>query len=240
MSNKKILISGCGLSAATQQRRTWSNALTAVGADLVNLARPAVSNSYVINEAICYLINDRRLDAVVIQLTSLGKLDVVVDPVRRVALVEPDPSRNFTFGDLWPSSLSDHHISKKHYYQYLFSPYLEQKDMLCKLALLKVFCDTHNIDLLIFQGYAIDWHHELVHMANTIIDQGFGVAADIYHRSAWFAYDQGQWESLGPVTGFQIGLAAKIDQKLDLGFADRLIDLQSNFDKKFHAQNQQS
>ena len=155
-SNKKFLISGCGLSFSGQERKTWVNILKVSGINLVDVGGPAVSNQWILNKAILELYN-YRYDTVIIQLSGIGKLDVEISNERYRELVINDPIRNFTYQNLWPSSASDAHLSKQLYYQWLYSPTLETEDLLCKLLLLKNLCNQRNINLYIFQGYPIPW-----------------------------------------------------------------------------------
>ncbi len=154
--NKKYLISGCGLSYSGQERRTWVNILRATGVKITDVGGPAVSNQWIINKVILELYRN-HYDSVIIQLTSLGKLDVEVDEERIDELVSKDPIRNFTFQGVWPSSVSDHHESKQLYNQWLRSPHLEMEDLVCKLLLLKHLCDSTKTNLYVFQGYNISW-----------------------------------------------------------------------------------
>jgi hypothetical protein len=50
LSNKKILISGCGFSFSKQERKTWVNVLKSVGVNIVDVGGPAVSNQWILNK----------------------------------------------------------------------------------------------------------------------------------------------------------------------------------------------
>jgi len=154
--NKKILVSGCGFSYSKQTRRTWVTVLKATGATIVDVGGPAVSNQWILNKAFLKLL-DEEFDEVVIQLTSLGKLDVEVDSIRDLALVKSDSLRNFTINGVWPSSHSREHVSKALYYDYLNSPNLEMEDLFCKVTMLANWCKTHGQQLTILQAYPIPW-----------------------------------------------------------------------------------
>ena len=135
MSKQKILISGCGLSYSGQERKVWTNILKIAGANIIDVAGPAVSNQWILDQAFITLLNDNTITDAVIQLTSLGKLDVEVNLVRELALVKPDTIRNFIHQGIWPSSASQEHLSKKLWYEYLYSPNLEQQELFCKVLL---------------------------------------------------------------------------------------------------------
>lgn len=166
--NKKFLISGCGLSFGRQERKTWVNVFKAAGVNLVDVGGPAVSNQWILNKAILAL-HDCQYDAVIIQLSSIGKLDVEINDERFDELVVNDPIRNFTYQNIWPSSASDAHLSKQLYYKWLVSPTLETEDLLCKLILLKNLCNQRNIDLYVFQGYSILWSDKQKELLSNII-----------------------------------------------------------------------
>jgi len=92
-------------------------------------------------------------------------------------LVINDSVRNFTYKGIWPSSASDDHISKQLYYKWLYSPGLEIEDLLCKLILLNNLCDQRNIDLYVFQGYAIPWTDKQKEWLKNII---YDLDSDLY------------------------------------------------------------
>ena len=174
--NKKFLISGCGLSFGGQERKTWVNIFRAAGVKLTDVGGPAVSNQWILNKAILALY-DCQYDAVIIQLSGIGKLDVEINGERYNELVVNDPIRNFTYQNIWPSSASDEHISKQLYYKWLVSPTLETEDLLCKLLLLKNLCNQQNIDLYIFQGYCIPWSGKQKELLDGII---YNLNNDLY------------------------------------------------------------
>ncbi len=158
--DKKLLVSGCGISFGGQTARTWVNILSLAGADITDVGGPAVSNQWIINRAFLQLEADSDIRQAVIQLTAIGKLDVEINNERIKTLVEPDPIRNFTVDDVWPSSASEEHESKRLWKQWLCSPKLEQQDVICKLRLLKHWCDTHDVKLTVIQGYDMLWDND--------------------------------------------------------------------------------
>ena len=92
--NKKFLISGCGLSFGGQERKTWVNIFRAAGVKLTDVGGPAVSNQWILNKAILALY-DCQYDAVIIQLSGIGKLDVEINGERYNELVVNDPIKLF-------------------------------------------------------------------------------------------------------------------------------------------------
>lgn len=149
----RILISGCGFSYSKQSRKTWANVLQSSGIKIVDVGGPAVSNQYILNAAILELQNKNDYDHVIIQLTSLGKLDVQVDDSRYNELVKTDSHRNFLHKGIWPSSHSSEHLSKQLYYKWLYSEDLEMQDIICKLLLLQ---KAYN-NITILEAYGINY-----------------------------------------------------------------------------------
>ena len=175
-SNKKYLISGCGISFSGQERKTWVNILKVSGVNLVDVGGPAVSNQWILNKTTLELL-DNQYDTVIIQLSSIGKLDVETSNERYNELIVNDSIRNFTYEGIWPSSVSADHLSKQLYYKWLYSPALETEDLVCKLVLLQDWCTQRNIDLYVFQGYAIPWTNKQKELLSNII---YDLDTDLY------------------------------------------------------------
>lgn len=224
MSDKKLLVSGCGITFSGQTQRTWVNVLSAAGADIVDVSAPAVSNQWIINRAFQQLHLDNHIKKAVIQLTACGKLDVEVNPDRIKSLVEPDTVRNFTVDDVWPSSFSLEHESKQLWKQWLSSPGLEREDIICKLILLQHWCHTHEIQLLVIQGYAMSWNGLQHHQLASIIDGLDHNIMDEYKQSQWY-----QPDSDVPALGYQIQLAMHIAQQIQPDLLPRIEKMQQAF-----------
>ena len=170
----------------------------------------------------------------ILQLTSLGKLDVAVDALRITELVKPDPLRNFVIdknfqvkscdqiedSGIWPSSKSDHHESKQHWYRWLFSPELEKEDIYCKLLLLDCFCQQHNIRLCVYQGYSIEWSKQQYINLKSIIKN---INSDFYGEyQESMHYQNHNHEQTVPCMSYQIELAQTISQELPTSMQHRL------------------
>jgi hypothetical protein len=225
-SDKKLLVSGCGISFSGQQAKTWVNILSVAGADIVDVGGPAVSNQWIINRAFLQLEADPDIRQAVIQLTALGKLDVEINDERIKTLVEPDTVRNFTVDDVWPSSASVEHESKQLWQQWLCSPKLEQQDVICKLRLLKHWCDAQQIDLVIVQGYNLHWSPEQhTQMSSVINDIDYNII-DEYHGTGWYSSNH----SIDvPVLGFQFDLATKLAQQIRPDLLDQIEKIRQDF-----------
>ena len=162
----KILISGCGISWSKQERPTWVNVLELCGVDIDDQAGPAISNQLILNNMIESVMNNDYVQAIC-QLTSTMKLDVELTNEQRKKVVEQDTIRNFTYNNYWPSSSSAEHNSKKLYYEYLYSPTIEQSDIIYKWLLLKKLCNEKNIKLHTVLGYKIRWTNQKYNLIDT-------------------------------------------------------------------------
>jgi hypothetical protein len=156
MSNK-LLISGCGITFFGE-RKTWSHIARAIGVKIIDVSGPAISNQTIINEIVEGIIKHTPTH-VICQLTSIGKLDIGIENDLQIQeLVIPDTIRNFTWNGIWPSSVSDEHISKQHYYKWLYSERYEIRTLANQLMMLENFCISRGILLKVVQGYNINWN----------------------------------------------------------------------------------
>lgn len=208
-SNKKFLISGCGLSWSGQERKTWVNILKAAGVRITDVGGPAVSNQWILNKAILE-VYQQPYNSIIIQLTSLGKLDVEINDERIKELVEPDSIRNFTYKNIWPSSGSYDHESKKLYFKWLVSPTLEAEDIVCKLLLLRELCISQNIGLYVFQGYDIPWTEEQNILISKILQPGPSLYND-YPNSVHYQFHD--HTNTVPCLSYQFVLAKTIAER---------------------------
>jgi hypothetical protein len=222
LSNKKVLVSGCGFSFGGQERKTWVNVLKSVGVNIVDVGGPAVSNQWILNQAFLKLLEDESINQVILQLTSTGKLDVEVDPQRQIELVDTDSLRNFTFRGVWPSSCSVDHASKRLYNQWLVSPGLEAQDIFCKIMLLRDWCQSRNIEFAVLQAYDIAWTESQRAVLGSIISNISNPLNDQYKRSAFYKYHDHQGQNTVPCKQYQIDLAASICQQIDSVFLPRI------------------
>lgn len=222
LSNKKVLVSGCGFSFGGQARKTWVNVLKSVGVDIVDAGGPAVSNQWILNQAFLTLLEDDSINQVILQLTSIGKLDVEVTTQRQTELVDPDSLRNFTFKGIWPSSHSIDHQSKRLYNQWLASPGLETQDVFCKIVLLQDWCHSRRIKFTVFQGYGISWTDQQKIVLNSLISNINDPLYDQYRRSKFYEHHDYQGQNTVPCRQYQIELAASMCQTIDPVFLPRI------------------
>ena len=227
LSNKKVLVSGCGFSYSGQERKTWVNVLKAVGVNIVDVGGPAVSNQWILNQAFLKLLADNTINQVILQLTSIGKLDVEVDAQRQKELVDNDSLRNFTVNDIWPSSHSTDHQSKKLYNQWLSSPGLETQDLFCKIMLLVDWCKTRQISITVLQGYEIPWTETQVIVLKSIITNISNPLYDQYINSEFYKYHEFDHENSVPCRQYQFDLAMIISKIVDPVFQSRLEKIQN-------------
>jgi hypothetical protein len=216
----KILISGCGISWSLQERPTWVNVLKICGANIDDRAGPAISNQLILDNMIDAVINN-SYDQAICQLTSMGKLDVEINnQERNEELVKKDSIRNFTYNNYWPSSVSSEHLSKKLYYQYLYSPTLEENNLIFKWMLLDKICEEKNIKLHTILGYEIKWVNPLHTIIKAKTDFNFKIYESYKQNNLYKYHDH----SLGikntvPNKKFAVWLAKYINNnllKLDL------------------------
>ena len=222
LSNKKVLVSGCGFSFGGQERKTWVNVLRSVGVDLVDAGGPAVSNQWILNQAFLKLLEDDSINQVILQLTSTGKLDVEVDAQRQTELVESDSLRNFTFQGIWPSSYSVDHKSKRLYNQWLASPGLEAQDVFCKIMLLQDWCQSRSIEFTVLQAYDMPWTETQRSVLSSIISHMSDPLYDQYERSEHYQHHDHQGQNTVPCKQYQIDLAADICSMIDSVFLPRI------------------
>ena len=222
-SDKKLLVSGCGITFSGQTSKTWVNILSVAGADIIDVGAPAVSNQWIINRAFLQLEADPEIKKAIIQLTAIGKLDVEIDDERVKVLVEPDSIRDFTVDNVWPSSVSTEHESKRLWKQWLSSPGLEQQDIICKLKLLKHWCATHDVELLILQGYDLAWTVQQQQQLSGTINNINHVIIDEYKNTDW--YDPNATIDV-PVLGYQFELAQYVADQLMPDLIDRIKKMQ--------------
>ena len=202
----KILISGCGITFSGE-RATWSKVLRIAGYNITDVSGPAISNQLITNQLL-EKIYQEDFDHVICQLTSLGKLDVELNDDNLI-LKNKDSLRNFTYKEYWPSSHSTEHKVKKDYYNFLYSPKLEQQDLIYKLLLLQEKCKQTSTKLHIIQGYDIKWHNKLIDSLD--FDKSFNIY-DMYKNSKF--YDEHDYTNYNTVPNqkFQVHLVLYIQK----------------------------
>jgi hypothetical protein len=244
LSNTKILINGCGMTYSKQKVKTWVNMLQLAGCFVVDVSGPAVSNQWIINKTLLGIEQHPDIKTVIIQLTGLAKLDVDVDQTRINELVKPDPLRNFVIDSdfeikskeqigisgVWPSSVSDHHESKKQWRKWLFSPALEIEDLYCKLVLLENYCQHRQIKLHVYQGYDIPWTAQQTTNLQNIIKNIDSSWYPEYVKSSYYQQHNHLNGNPVPCLGFQIALACVVSQLLPEIVQNKLTKFKSTYD----------
>jgi len=209
LSNKKILVSGCGFSWSNQQHKTWVNVLKSVGVPMIDVGGPAVSNQWIFNKTVLALQNHSDIETVILQTTMIGKLDVEINAARVAELVTTDSVRNFVYNGVWPSSLSDEHCSKRLYNQWLSSPGLETEDLYCKIHMLSSMCREIGAQLIVLQAYEIPWlQSQLLHMPPNVINVDYPLYQE--YKSSWYQYHNYTNGNSVPAIQFQAMLAERI------------------------------
>jgi len=232
MSESKTIISGCGISWSGQERKTWVRILKFIGADILDVGGPAVSNQWIINQSVLSLWNQPVVRRLIIQLTNLGKLDVEVDQARITELVQRDSLRNFVVDGIWPSSSSIEHDSKKLWKQWLFSPRLEIQDLRVKLLLLTEVCQARDIELILVQGYHLPWSEHDAADVMYMVENHHSPLYDQYQTSIRYQFHDHANHNTVPELGWQINLAKTMCQRFWPNLLPRMDRLSQAFDDK--------
>lgn len=231
LSNKKLLISGCGFSWGRQQRKTWVNVLRAIGVDVTDTGGPAVSNQWIINRAFMSMMG-QHYDHVIIQITSIGKLDVEIMDNRYQDLVSSDSLRSFTVDNIWPSSHSTEHPSKSLYQKFLLSPGLETQDLFCKLIMLSDWCSTRGIGLTVLQAYHVPWTDQQRQGLAHLIDDMDMPLYKQYEESMHYQHHDHSNHNLVPCVEYHCDLAMRIATKITPEVMYRLTRIQETYRSK--------
>ena len=221
LQSNNILVSGCGFSWSGQEHKTWVNAFKAAGCKITDVGGPAVSNQWILNKTITELFNN-EYESVIVQLTSLGKLDVEVDEIRKAELVDTDSLRNFTVNGIWPSSHSTEHISKQFYQKYLVSPTLELEDVYCKLILLSEYCKQYDTKLIILQAYEMPWSEAHKERLQQIILNFERPLYTVYVESDYYKNHDKTNSNSVPCVDYQVTLAINLAEMVNPGILVRL------------------
>lgn len=231
LSNKKLLISGCGFSWGRQQRKTWVNVLRATGVDITDTGGPAVSNQWIINRAFMSML-EQHYDHVIIQLTSIGKLDVEIMSNRYQDLVATDSLRNFTVDNIWPSSHSTEHPAKSLYQEFLLSPALETQELYCKLIMLADWCSTRKIGLTVLQAYHIPWTDQQGQGLAHLIDHTAMPLYQQYEQSTHYQHHDHSNHNMVPCVEYHCDLAMHVAMKAVPEVAHRVVRIQETYQSK--------
>lgn len=206
MYMSSILISGCGITFCGE-RPTWPKVLKLCGVSITDCSGPAISNYLILNSLLDAVYSGKQYSHVVCQLTSMKKLDVELHNKNKF-LKEQDTIRNFEHLGYWPSSVSRDHEYKRIWEDYLYSPSLEQQDVLHKLLLLQTKCEQTQTPLLILPGYKIEWTHPL-HQSINFAD--YIVYEEYKKDDTWNPLDHSEKNNV-PIKSYQIKLAQWINQ----------------------------
>lgn len=227
-SNKKLLISGCGFSWSRQKRKTWVNLLRASGADITDVGGPAVSNQWILDRAFLAMLED-HYDHAVIQITSIGKLDVEMLGDRYDKMVVMDRLRNFTVDGIWPSSHSTQHPAKLLYKEFLSSPNLETQDLFCRLLLLENWCHSHGTKLTVLQPYHIPWTDQQRQRLAHLIDHMEMPLYEQYEASRHYKKHDHREENMVPCVDFHCDIAMLVAVKAVPEIVHRLVRIQETY-----------
>jgi|TARA_B110000977_G_C11051897_1_gene482650 hypothetical protein len=201
----KVLVSGCGITFSGE-RPTWTKVLHIAGVSLNDVSGPAIGNYTILNNLLEQLYTQEEFSHVICQLANMSKLDVELHNNNRW-LMEQDSIRNFEFQGYWPSSASMESEVKRHWKNYLYSPGMEEQDIIFKLLLLQDLCAIKKIPLLIVQGYPIKWTNPLV---KRIKISDYIIYQDYKKDPSYLEEDHSPKNNV-PMKEFQIKLAKKFN-----------------------------
>jgi hypothetical protein len=159
-------------------------------------------------------LHNRDYTHVICQLTAKKKLDVELNGHNKTLMLN-DSLRNFAYKGYWPSSTSADHEAKKSFYQYLYSPKIEEEDTILKLLQLQSLCREKQTKLFIIQGYDMEWKNKLIDQVQ--FDKQFVIQKD-YKQSDLYQYHDFSNENTVPNKLYQIELTKYINKnflKLD-------------------------
>lgn len=179
----------------------------------MDVGGPAVSNQWVLNRACAAVMDNTDCTRAIVQLTGLGKLDVEISQDRMAELVLPDRQRNFVIDGIWPSSVSLEHESKKLWRQWLCSPRLEVQDIQIKARLLADFCQNRNIELILIQGYPVEWSSYQAHCMLDLIDNPDQAWYEHYKASDRYQHHDHSASNTVPELGWQLEHAQKMSRR---------------------------
>jgi len=237
MSKKKILVNGCGMTFGSEHIKGWPSILSLLGKPVINISAPAISNQWIVDRSAEYLLTNTDVDQVVLQLTGIDKLDVEIKTVEReMSLVSPDSLRNFVWHGVWPSSSSQDHVSKRLYYDYLYSPELLTKELAVKISMLDFWCKSHNIKLCVYQGYTIPWTVKDLELVVDIIKNINNPWHRQYQLSDQYQYHDNTNGNSVPCIEYAFALAEEIANNLGLN-SEKISDLANLYNQKQKSHN---
>lgn len=233
MLNQKILVSGCGISWSKQNKKVWTNILKISGANIVDVGGPAVSNQWILDRAFMELLTNNTITTAVIQLTSIGKLDVEITPERQDELVTPDSLRNFTVDRVWPSSHSIDHLAKELWTKWLHSPSLEIQELFCKIMLLSNWCTAHRVKLVIIQGYEIAWTDlQLNYLKDNVHNLSNPIHTAYINSKYYEQHDHRQYNTI-PCLAYQFQIAIELATLIMPSIVDKVNHIYQQHQKLF-------
>lgn len=220
--SKKILINGCGYTFWKQAKhKTWAKIFHLLPCCVVDISGPAVSNQWILDQTFFSLLEDDSITDVVLQLTSIGKLDVEVND-DRMQMINDDALRNFIFQGIWPSSHSLDHESKRLWKKYLWSPKLEINELCTKIMLLKDWCETHQKNFLCYQAYDIKWTDQQRKYLDNCIQNIDSPWNRIYQNSSYYHQHDHSGLNTVPCWAYHIELAKIVASDLGLNISSIL------------------
>lgn len=197
------------------KHKTWAQVFRLMPYPMIDVSGPAVSNQWIIDEAFYCLLENPDITDVILQLTSVGKLDIDVTEDREI-MVTNDSLRNFTYKGIWPSSHSLEHESKRLWKQYLWSPGLEIKELCAKIIMFSDWCQANNKNFLCYQAYHINWTEQHKKYLNNRIRNLNQPWDTVYKQSEFYAQHDYSGGNTVPAWGYHLELSKIVAGDLGL------------------------
>lgn len=221
----KLITAGCGISQRDfKHYPIWVHFPTLTHKlKHISIGGPAVGNEYIGRTCKKHILENLDVEAVIIQWTSIGKLDLFVENKETLAQIKDFNLRNFivdmnaTVVDskgFWPSSHSNDNIIKEVYNSVFKSNIYEHMKDLEQILDIQTLCELHGIPYYFFFGYAFDFDFiketpELQHLYYNINWNKFITPKpiyEIYKESEEFELDVFDKDAryMSPNSAFQI------------------------------------
>jgi len=226
----KLITSGCGISQREfKHYPIWVHFPTLTHKlKHISIGGPAVGNEYIGRTCKKHILENTDVDAVIIQWTSIGKLDLFVEDEDTLFQIKNFNLRNFVVDmdanvvdgrGFWASSSSDDNMLKELYNDIFRSRIYEHMRDLEQILDVQNLCELRNIPYYFFFGYSFDFDFiketpELQYLYNNIKWNKFvthEAIYDTYKESEEFELDvfDKDPQYMSPNSAFQIDFYIK-------------------------------
>jgi hypothetical protein len=226
----KLITSGCGISQRDfKHYPIWVHFPT-ISHKLkhISIGGPAVGNEYIGRTCKKHILENLDVEAVIIQWTSIGKLDLFVENENTLDEIKDFNLRNFVVDmnssvvnhkGFWPSSNSSDNFLKELYNNNFKSKIYDHIKDLEYILDIQTLCELHGIPYYFFFGYEFDFEFirntsELEHLYKSINWNKFMTRTpmyDLYQNSDEYKLDIFDKDPryMSPNSAFQISFYIK-------------------------------